>query len=178
MDNVTAIFLGFPKFKTDKDNFTIRNVSKSTDLYKRIRDKERTTRMTNKITIDPSKKNDKSNKISIKEVEDNSNSNIINEKENLSEMKEKMEEFNMVNDYELQNNNISNDNSGNSNVNNKNNLQYSRQRIQSGLLCAIGLLCYVAYDIYMLKKKFKGIPELGLVNEEELKVGGNQGFAS
>ena len=46
------------------------------------------------------------------------------------------------------------------------------------LLCAIGLLCYVAYDIYMLKKKFKGIPELGLVNEEELKVGGNQGFAS
>ena len=88
MDNVTAIFLGFPKFKTDKNNFTIRNVSKSTDLYKRIRDKERTTRMTNKITIDPSKKNDKSNKISIKEVEDNSNSNIINEKENLSEIRE------------------------------------------------------------------------------------------
>ena len=54
------------------------------------------------------------------------------------EMKEKMEEFNMVNDYELQNNNISNDNSGNSNVNNKNNLQYSRQRIQSGLSAKSG----------------------------------------
>ena len=45
------------------------------------------------------------------------------------------------------------------------------------LLVAIGLLCYVAYDIYLLKKKFKGIPGLPLVKEEEMKNGGNQGFA-
>ena len=88
MDNVTAIFLGFPKFKTDKDNFSVRNVSKSTDNYKRVRDKERTFRIKNKITIDSNKENNKNNKISIKEVEDNSNSNIMNEKESLNEIAE------------------------------------------------------------------------------------------
>ena len=92
LDNVTAIFLGFPKFKTDKDNFSVRNVSKSTDVYKRVRDKERTLRITNKITIDSSVKKDKNNKISIKEVEDNSNSNIMNEKENLNKITEEKSE--------------------------------------------------------------------------------------
>ena len=43
------------------------------------------------------------------------------------------------------------------------------------LLGAVIVLCYVAYDIYNTKKKFKGIPALGLVQEEDSK-NNNQGL--
>lgn len=44
------------------------------------------------------------------------------------------------------------------------------------LLAAIGLLCYCAYSIYTLRKKYAGIPA-NLVEGEEFKSGGNMGFS-